>query len=113
MAARSEKSAEAVVAAGFGDRGPPQRKGPNSEESETTVHHEEAAHQMSNDQFELPFNARGEAPTGQRSGEAHSTAHSTERSGLDDLMEQIVERGNLVRALKRVRANQGSPGVDG
>ena len=28
-------------------------------------------------------------------------------------MDQIVERGNLMRALKRVRANQGSAGVDG
>jgi RNA-directed DNA polymerase len=68
---------------------------------------------MSNEQFELPLEPRGEAPTGKRSGEARSTVPSTERSGLADLMEQIVERGNLVRALKRVRANQGSPGVDG
>ena len=28
-------------------------------------------------------------------------------------MEQIVERGNLGRAFKRVRANKGSAGVDG
>jgi len=28
-------------------------------------------------------------------------------------MERVVERGNLVRALKRVRQNKGSPGVDG
>ena len=110
---RSEKSAEAVVAAGFGDRGPPQREGPNGEESETPVDHEEAMHQMSNDQFELPLEQRGEAPTGERSGEARSTGCGTERSGLADLMEQIVERGNLVRAFKRVRANKGSAGVDG
>jgi RNA-directed DNA polymerase len=70
-------------------------------------------HQMSNEQFELPLEDRGEAPTVTRSGEAHSSARSTERSGLVDLMEQIVERENLVRALKRVRANRGSPGVDG
>jgi group II intron reverse transcriptase/maturase len=30
-----------------------------------------------------------------------------------DLMEQVVERGNLIRAWKRVRANKGSPGIDG
>ena len=68
---------------------------------------------MSNAQFELPLETRGEAPTIQRSGEADATSHETGRSGLADLMEQIVERGNLVRALKRVRANQGSAGVDG
>jgi group II intron reverse transcriptase/maturase len=28
-------------------------------------------------------------------------------------MERVVERGNLLRALQRVRRNQGSPGVDG
>ena len=82
-------------------------------ESETTVDHVEAMHQMSNDQFELPFATRGEAPTRERSGEANATAHEPGRSGLADLMEQIVERGNLMRALKRVRANQGSAGVDG
>ena len=110
---RRETSAEAGRAKGFGDRGPPQRKGPNREESETTVDHEEAVHQMSNEQFELPLETRGASPRGERSGEARSTAHDTGRSGLADLMEQMVERGNLVRALKRVRANQGSAGVDG
>jgi len=28
-------------------------------------------------------------------------------------MERVIERGNLLRALKRVQQNQGSPGVDG
>ena len=113
MTAWREKSAEAVVAEGFGDRGPPQCEGPNSVESDTTVDYEEAMHQMSNVQFELPLETRGEAPIVQRSGEARSTVHSPERSGLADLMDQIVERGNLVRALTRVRTNQGSAGVDG
>jgi RNA-directed DNA polymerase len=47
-----------------------------------------------------------------------SAAQGDERSGLDtahrlDVMERVVEGGNLRRALKRVQRNQGSPGVDG
>ncbi|MDP1858816.1 MAG: group II intron reverse transcriptase/maturase [Gemmatimonadaceae bacterium] len=69
---------------------------------------------MSNDQFELPLEGRGEAPTGTRGGEATSADAGPERSGLDGLtMERVVEGGNLRRALKRVQQNQGSPGVDG
>ena len=77
--------------------------------------HDEAMHQMSNDQFELPLEGRGEAPRGMRRGEATSAAQGDERSGLDTLllMERIVEGGNLRRALKRVQQNKGSPGVDG
>jgi group II intron reverse transcriptase/maturase len=79
------------------------------------VHLDKAAHQMSIDQMELPLGMRGAAPMPQRSGEATSAAHGTDSSGLADplLMEQIVEGGNLQRALKRVRQNKGSPGADG
>jgi RNA-directed DNA polymerase len=31
----------------------------------------------------------------------------------EQLMEEVCDRGNLVRAWKRVRSNKGSPGVDG
>lgn len=31
----------------------------------------------------------------------------------DDLMERVLERANMQRAWKRVKANRGSPGVDG
>ena len=112
---RNEKSAAAIVATGFGEGGPPQREGPNGEESESTVHHDEATHQMSNEQFELPLEDRGEAPRVERSGEATAATQGTARSGLDPLqmMERIVEGGNLRRALKRVQQNEGSPGVDG
>jgi group II intron reverse transcriptase/maturase len=71
-------------------------------------------HQMST-QVELPLEGRGEAPRAERSGEAGRAAKGEERSGVghEHLMELVVERGNLVRALKRVRQNKGSPGVDG
>jgi len=79
------------------------------------MRHGKARHQMSNEQFELPLENRGEAPMVQRSGEATSAASGNERSGLDSplLMERVVEGGNLRRALKRVQQNEGSPGVDG
>lgn len=79
-------------------------------------------HQMSNDhasdQFELPLESRGEAPMVERSGEAGRAVSGEERSGSDhlameSLMEMVVERGNAIRALKRVRRNKGSPGIDG
>ena len=79
------------------------------------MHLDTAMHQMSIEQMELPLAERGAAPAGQCSGEAVSAARGDERSGLDDrlLMERVVEAGNLVRALKRVQRNKGSPGVDG
>jgi RNA-directed DNA polymerase len=64
-------------------------------------------------QVELPLEAGGAAPQGQRSGEARTATSGHGGSGTDRLMERAVERGNVQRAVKRVRQNKGSPGVDG
>ena len=64
-------------------------------------------------QMELPLDARGETLDKRRSGEASSAVNGNERSGTGHLMEEVVERGNLKQALKRVKANKGSPGIDG
>jgi RNA-directed DNA polymerase len=64
-------------------------------------------------QLELPLLGRGEAPRGKRSEEAPTATHGNERSGASDLMERVVSRSNLQAALKRVRKNKGSPGIDG
>jgi len=64
-------------------------------------------------QLELPFESRGEAPKGKRSEEVPMAAYAIESSGRDGLMERVVERSNLLTALKRVKSNKGSPGVDG
>jgi group II intron reverse transcriptase/maturase len=39
--------------------------------------------------------------------------HDNERSGASGLMERVCERANLQAALKRVRKNKGSAGIDG
>ena len=57
-------------------------------------------------QLELPFaERRGEASVG---ASGKDTPVGEER-----LMEQVVERGNLRAALRRVKRNAGSPGIDG
>lgn len=73
----------------------------------------EGARRQKSAQAELPLEWRGEAPSIQRSGEALTAAKGNERSGSDRLIEEVVERGNAQAALKRVRKNKGSPGVDG
>jgi RNA-directed DNA polymerase len=35
------------------------------------------------------------------------------QAGTERLMEEVCERGNLKQALRRVRSNKGSPGIDG
>jgi group II intron reverse transcriptase/maturase len=65
-------------------------------------------------QLELVLESRGETPHSQHSGEIPTVANGNERSGSDHrLMEAVVERANAIAALKRVRQNRGSPGIDG
>jgi RNA-directed DNA polymerase len=61
----------------------------------------------------LATGSRGEAPRTRRSEEASSAAREKDGSGLRLAMEAVVERGNLLEALKRVKRNKGSAGVDG
>jgi RNA-directed DNA polymerase len=70
-------------------------------------------HQMS--LWELPLEGRGEALRAERSGEAGRAGHGKERLGSEHrlLMGQVVARENAKEALKRVRRNKGSPGMDG
>ncbi len=64
-------------------------------------------------QLELPLEGTGEARSVERSEEAPTAAHRNERSGASDLIAKVCERQNLQAALKRVRKNKGSPGIDG
>ena len=64
-------------------------------------------------QLELPFEGRGEAPRVERSGQATTATGADVHPGTVSLLGLALERENLLRALKRVRQNKGSPGVDG
>jgi RNA-directed DNA polymerase len=67
-------------------------------------------------QLEMAFAAedRGEAPRTAGEGTEPFTAKSaTERPATERLMEEVCERENANKALRRVRSNQGSPGIDG
>jgi RNA-directed DNA polymerase len=58
---------------------------------------------------------RSEAPTARREGTELLTANGETESPAraERLMEQVCGRENCLRALRRVKANKGSPGIDG
>ena len=68
-------------------------------------------------QMQLAFSeeARGEARSTEEEGTESLAAKRPVESPAETgrLMEEVVERENLKEALKRVKANRGSPGVDG
>jgi RNA-directed DNA polymerase len=68
-------------------------------------------------QMKLAFmlGSEGEAGAADREGtEARiATRQDESLTRSEQLMEEICERENLKRALKRVRANKGAPGIDG
>jgi RNA-directed DNA polymerase len=68
-------------------------------------------------QLELAFadEGRSEAPTASQEGTESLAVKRRAQSPAQNekLMEEVCERENCKRALARVQANKGSPGVDG
>lgn len=63
-------------------------------------------------QLELPSNGRGETSLVQRSAEALTATTGHARPGTSELLELILERQNMQVALKKVKQNKGSAGID-
>jgi RNA-directed DNA polymerase len=87
-------------------------KGPNEEEGTTPMGLGDDRPQKSK-QLELPLEGRGESPRAGRSAETTPATDGNEGLGASGLMEAVVEHRNLQSALKRVKQNKGSPGIDG
>ncbi len=73
--------------------------------------------ELQNVQMELDFHSepKGEArQAGREETESLPAMHEPESPAKTNrLMEEICERDNLKEALRRVKSNQGSPGIDG
>ena len=69
-------------------------------------------------QLRLAFGeeVRSEAPTSPREGSETPTAkrmYESPAGNSERLMEEVCERENCLQALKRVKSNKGSAGIDG
>jgi RNA-directed DNA polymerase len=68
-------------------------------------------------QMSLAFTdeGRSEAPKARGEGTESTTAKRAHESPAipEAVMEEVCERENLKRALRRVKSNKGSPGIDG
>jgi RNA-directed DNA polymerase len=73
-------------------------------------------HQKNQYQLKLAFmeETKSEAPKSSQQGNESAIAkHKPESSTTtEQLMEEILKRENLIQALKRVKENKGSPGID-
>jgi RNA-directed DNA polymerase len=71
--------------------------------------------QKNQEQLAFPFAGGSEASQGEREGveEPRARREAENPAGNQRVMEEVCERENRRAALKRVRANQGCPGIDG
>ncbi|MGD0826929.1 MAG: hypothetical protein ABSA09_02435 [Desulfobaccales bacterium] len=90
-------------------------EGPNGMELQEDVSLVAAKQQKNQMKLAFAAEGRGEAPKAAGGGtEAVKAGYGTESPASPEcLMEEVCQRDNLVRALKRVKANKGSPGIDG
>jgi RNA-directed DNA polymerase len=70
--------------------------------------------QKSQYRLAFPEESRGAAPTAFEGGtEAEWAKRKAESPASEQWMEEVCERENCQQALRRAKANRGSPGIDG
>src|SRR5437660_8725842 len=110
---RWQKSAEGVVAAqAVKARTVPARgiKGAMSTRRDSTTD----KRQKSQYRLAFPEKSRGAAPTAFEGGtESELAKRTAESPATEQWMKGVCERENCKQALRRVKANKGSPGIDG
>ena len=87
-------------------------EGPNRKRAKPDMSLEDVVRHKSI-QMELPLLYSGETAGRRRSVEALTAAYDEDSSSGHRLMDWVVAEGNMEAALKRVRRNKGSPGIDG
>src|SRR3989304_2676218 len=111
----SQKSAEGIVGMGTSCRRPERSPEGVKGSGEQVARLMDGERQKTMEQLSFPGKGRGEAPRVSGEGTEPSTAkrESESPASTEHLMEEVCERENLKKALKRVRSNKGSPGIDG
>lgn len=109
-ASNREKSAEAIV---------PEARTANGKGRTSVREPSVEGSTESYRQLKLPLGEPGPEggvkPQGPDEVPSDTAAPPPEEPGVNgaDLLEQVLDRENLLRALKRVKANRGAPGIDG
>lgn len=104
-----QKSAEGIVG------GHRSTEGPNGREWQVGSVTQVDGERRKTEQMAFPLEAEGEAgsPKGRRTEPSRAKRETERPAKATGLMEVIVGPENLKKALKRVLANKGAPGVDG